>query len=108
MKYKGLQLRVYNLLLSTPQARERRFKDTHLVALITSHWLFQEVAQMPALVNLCQDYTSADRYWRLHLKNHIELRGTDWSDGKKLAQAKQIEIGMEGGYHEVNRKLKQI
>ncbi len=106
MKTNPLQIRVLNMLRAIPEARERRQKDYYLVKLLTSHWSSGNPS-INALVDLVRDYNSADRFWRKSLEENESLRGRDYGDKVKYEQKKQIELGMESGYHEVNRKLKQ-
>lgn len=97
-----LHNRVLNMLTSLPWTRERRQKDIALVRLLTSHWTKTIVPSESALIDLVKDYDSANRLWRKCLEEHESLRGHDYKDKKVYEQKKQIELGMESGFHDLS------
>lgn len=80
-------------------ARERRNKDKAIViALYERNLGYPKTPQ--ELVDFVKDYASADRYWRLILAEHKELRGQDYDTKAVVEQRFEIEqLGMEVGYH---------
>lgn len=103
-----LKQRIIAYLQQEPKARERRFKDRALVNLLIIRYPELEKIKKETLIEMVKDYNSMDRLWRMALDEHPELRGSDYSDGKILAQEKQISLGYESGYNENIKKLKLI
>lgn len=102
MKYSGLQGHMHSFLQRNVWARERRNKDKAIVmALYEKNYGYPKNPR--ELVEFVQDYNSADRYWRLILANHSELRGTDYETKQIVEQRAQITLGYESGYHELSR-----
>ena len=60
------------------------------------------------LADILAEASSADRYWRLALKENPELRGADYDDGEILAQKKELELGFSPNYFQDVRKLKTL
>lgn len=84
-------------LEEAPFFRERANKDLGLAKLILmEHPELAITALTPEkLAHILQMYNSADRLWRLILQENESLRGSDWEDGKRLSQEKQVELGYE-------------
>jgi hypothetical protein len=112
MQYTGLQGKVFRMLEAVPWTRERHRKDEALVKLITAKkdWNNNVVAtfSLKELTYLAHDFNSADRYWRQHLSNHPELRGMDYDTKEIVEQRKEIQLGYEPGFHEVNKKIETL
>lgn len=108
MIYHGLQGKVYKLLQLRPLARERRNKDYYLVRLLTDNKQWDTdmaVFRVTELVEMAKDFNSADRYWRLLTSAHLELRGSDYDTKQIVEQRKELELGYEVGFHEINKKV---
>jgi hypothetical protein len=58
--------------------------------------------------DIVSDILSADRMWRDILDKNESLRGSDFSDGKRLSQEWQIQNGYEVGYADSVRKLSTL
>lgn len=111
MTYTGLQGRVYRMLQQVSWARERRFKDKALAKLLTSHkpWDGENsVFKVEEIAEILGNYNTADRYWRLILEHHPELRGADWSDKTVLSQRKVLSLEYEPGHHQRSKVLEEI
>ena len=60
------------------------------------------------LADVIADGSTADRNWRLILKERKDLRGEDYEDGEILAQEKQISLGYEPNYYQDKKLLARI
>ena len=101
MLYRGLKGKIHYLLQSHAWIRERRQKSAGILWYLTRDmdWTDGSISlSKRGLVNLCEDFATADRYWRDITRAHKELRGSDYDDKTKYEQAKQIELGYEAGY----------
>ena len=85
--------RLIEYLISTPEARERRFKDKHLVELLRNKYQGKVDEN---LVDICKDFDSLNRYWRLALAQNPKLRGEDYNNKKHYQDQKQISLGYDG------------
>ena len=106
-----LKTNVENYLLYDPRFRERRNKDKGIINLLMEkHGVIKSLIESHAisretLIDIVQDYTSADRYWRQILADNPHLQGSDYKDGKELARQKQTDFGYEAGHY---KRVKQI
>lgn len=94
-----------------PTARERRFRDQYLIALILKKHGYESYSVVPVneLLELAKDYVSYERVWRDVLQKEPPLRGRDHSDGKILSQSFQIkELGREVHFSENVKQLELI
>jgi hypothetical protein len=55
------------------------------------------------LLEVAKKYDSYRHEWDSCTRDHINLRGMDYCDGKALSQNKQIEFGYEVGYHDLTK-----
>lgn len=89
-------------LESTPSARERRFRDQHLVDLILEkhgkHSMFVDINFLP---EFAKDFVSYERVWRQVLQNEESLRGDDYGDKEVLEQQVQIDLDYQAGYKQL-------
>lgn len=81
-------------LENSPKSRERKHKDSALVYFILKNYN-NECMPMTSkmLVDFCQDFNSADRYWRMILQENPKLQGRDYEDRTILSQKWQINEG---------------
>lgn len=96
-------------LKSFPIWRERRERK-RLIAdhILKQYGLYGKPINPDMLEELATEFDSYDRTWRKVLQDCPELRGTDYNDGKKVEQLKQMELGYEPNYKENVRKLKTL
>jgi len=85
-------------LEKVPEARERRFKDKHIIQKLKSKFIALGFVSDAELVEFVAEYTLYDRYWRKILEERKDLRGKDYDQGVELSQKKQVELGMEPGF----------
>lgn len=106
-----LKTNVENYLNYDPRFRERRNKDKGIINLLMEkHGVLRDLIESHAisretLIDIIQDYTSMDRYWRLALMDNPSLQGSDYKDGKELARQKQTELEYEAGHY---KRVKQM
>ena len=87
-----------------PKFRERTFRDEGLVILaLRSLDLERKYETTPLdkkeMAEFAKKYDSYRHEWDAVMRECPHLQGSDFSDGKALSQAKQIEFGYEVGYH---------
>lgn len=58
--------------------------------------------------DIVSDILSADRAWRMNLKENPELQGIDYQEGTKLEQEWELQNGYEPNYHADIKKIKTI
>lgn len=98
----NLQNRVKEYLISEPKFRERAGRENGTVNLLIERYPDLANVSKRTLIDAIHDSDSILRYWRLLLAmdENKDLRGTDFSDGKALAQQKQLDLGFEPHYHQ--------
>jgi len=89
----ALKDEVESLLRSDPSFRERKNKDRGLAYLLDERYHALSQVSRETLIAVLQDYASLDRYWRMILKSHQELRGKDYDDKEDLEISKIEELG---------------
>jgi len=97
---------VLNYLKSEARFRERKSKWRGIADLIIKRYNLKIDRKIVA--DILADGCSADRNWRDILKENKDLRGTDYDDGKILAEEKQLELGYEVGFRENSKKLSTL
>jgi hypothetical protein len=94
---------VLSLLEQSHKFRERKNKNRGLVYLLTKkHPAIKEI-EPDILVELVKDYSGMDRWWRKHLEENPNLRGSDYGQAEELEQEKQIELGYEVGHKNLSK-----
>lgn len=58
--------------------------------------------------DIISDILSADRAWRMNLKENPDLQGTDYKQGEILEQQWELQNGYEPNYHADIKKIKTI
>jgi hypothetical protein len=100
---------VTSWLQSYKDFRERRNKNKWLGALIMKrHGIELTPLMKSKMDDIVSDILSADRMWRDILDKNESLRGSDFSDGKRLSQEWQMQNGYDVGYHTDVRKLETL
>jgi hypothetical protein len=98
---------VKSYLEREPRARERRNKDNGLVNVLIERYPALENIDKKILIDFVKDYDSANRYWRLILKEREDLRGKDYKDKEYLSQDFQSNLGYESGYNQLKYERRQ-
>lgn len=95
-------MNLYQLLKHNENYRERKNKNRCIAEYVFGKYLIDGEVRFRAGVakDLVKKINSADREWRKILKENPHLRGSDYKEGTKLSQQKQIELGYEVGYHQ--------
>lgn len=81
-------------LEAEPKARERGNKHRTIANLILRRYRTLDMDK-GLLADIVGEVLSTDRMWRKVLEEREDLRGSDYDEGKILAQRKQIELGYE-------------
>lgn len=101
-------------LESHVQFRERANRDTGLAILALrdagyeERYSRREQLTLKEMAIFAKKYDSYRHEYDAVMREYPDLRGSDYEDGKVLAQEKQIEFGYEVGYHQDIKKGKTI
>lgn len=90
---------ILKLLTEIPKARSRKYKNKALA------YLFKD---RPMNDDTIGDILNADRWYRLLLAEHPELRGNDYEDKDILSQAKVLDLGYSVRHEEFIHKSKEL
>jgi len=87
--------------------RERKHRGKYLAILALRECKLEGVDKLSheQLSSVCVAYGSLERAWRAVLADYKELRGSDYEEKEVLEQKKQIELGYEPSFEQVNKKL---
>lgn len=91
-----------------PQFRERRFRGVGLAKLalrdlgLEGKFENGERLGFDEIISFAGKFDSYRHEYDAVQRAFPSLQGEDYSDGKALAQAKQIEYGYESGYHKLS------
>lgn len=94
---------VLQYLKSEPRFRERSAKWRGIADLIIKKYNLD--IDRRKLADILADGSSADRAWRMALKENENLRGSDYEDKTKLEQDKLLELGYSPNYKEDIKQL---
>ncbi len=83
-------------LEAEPRARERKNKDRAIVNLLLKTYSLEHLTK-EGLIELCHEFQTYDRAWRMILAEREELRGSDYENKTVLEQEKVVELGYEIG-----------
>ena len=88
-----------------PNFRERRFRSKGLMTLALRHHDLEDSYKsghltLEHLIDLAGTYDSYRHEWDAVLRDHVELRGTDYDDKTKVVQEKLLGFGYEPGYQQ--------
>ncbi len=82
---------IINYLKSEPRFRERSAKWRGIADILIKKYNLD--IDRRKLADIIADGSTADRAWRMALKNDVSLRGSDYSDKEMLEVEKQRELG---------------
>ena len=104
---------IKNKLEAHPQFRERRTRAKYLTILALRSLDLEEQHEagrltLENLADFAGKYDSYRHEYDAVLKECEELRGSDYPDGKALAEAKQIEFGYSPSHFADVKNLQQI
>jgi hypothetical protein len=98
----------YNQILANlkeiPESRERRNRHRFIMKMLDYRFPLQEFSTKLFV----DDYNTTTRYIQMIQKDHPELRGKDYDDGKILAQRRVLESGYSTGYVEAHKQSKML
>lgn len=97
---------VIQYLKAEPRFRERSAKWRGIADLLIKKYSLD--IDRVKLADIIADGSSADRAWRLTLKDNPDLRGKDYDKKDILEQEAQIKLGYEVNYHNNVAKLKTL
>jgi len=95
-----------------PDFRERRFRRNRLATLALRDLEYEQKfidgipLTLEQLAEFASKYDSYRHEYDAVQKDYPNLQGSDYADGKILAQEKQIEFGYEANYHQDVKTLK--
>jgi len=90
------------------EARERRYRERHLVDFILENGEYKFPLTKSRLIDFVHDFASADRYWRMTLKERKDLRGKDYDTKDIVEQQKEIELGFSPNHYKDVATLKRL
>ena len=99
-------MKLQDLLENYPSARERRNKWRAIACILKRRYRLEIPDRIMA--SLLSDASSLSREWRRLLQENESLRGRDYYEKKVLEQAKQIDLGYEGGYSQKAKRLQRL
>ncbi len=73
--------------------RERRYKDEGLVNLLQGEYPDLRNISKEVLINAFKDYTSAERFRRMLLQEHKDLRGLDYCQKDEYELKEMSNLG---------------
>lgn len=97
---------VLTYLKQEPRFRQRSAKWRGIADLLIKKYNLD--IDRRKLADVIADGSTADRSWRMALKENKDLRGTDYNDKDILEEQAQINLGYTPNYHEDVRKLKTL
>lgn len=97
---------VLTYLKQEPRFRQRSAKWRGIADLLIKKYNLD--IDRRKLADVIADGSTADRSWRMALKENKDLRGTDYNDKDVLEEQAQINLGYKPNYHEDVRKLKTL
>jgi hypothetical protein len=94
-------------LESHPDFRERKHRGKYLAILALRECKLEKTDKLTheELSSVCVAYGSLERAWRSVTADYKELRGTDYDQKVELEQKKQIELGYQPSFEQLNKKL---
>jgi len=97
---------VLTYLKEDPRFRERSAKNKGIANLIMKKYGIE--IPKDKRDDIVSDILSADRAWRMNLKENPDLQGSDYKQGEILEQQWELQHGYEPNYHADIKKLKTI
>ena len=94
---------ILNYLKSEPRFRERSAKWRGIADLLIKKYNLD--IDRRKLADIIADGSTADRAWRMALKENPDLRGSDYDKKETLEQEKMLELGYSPNYHNDVRQL---
>ena len=101
-------MELIDLLYTHQKSRERSNKYKAIAVVLKSHYPKIEDMDVERVADIVAEAISLDRQWRKILEDNISLRGSDYNQGKTLAQKKQIELGYTPGHEADLKRLRSI
>lgn len=108
-----MQNEVLQKLKNHESFRERRFRSKYLSILALRNLNLEakykdKTLTLEELAEFATTYGSYERVWRKCLQENKDLRGTDWEDGKVLAEETMLKLNYETDYFNNIAKLKTL
>ena len=88
--------------------RERRNKRRAVARIVQTRYPVLKDIPIDTLVSALDDGDALDRYWRLHLSNRPNLRGSDYETKHIVEQRKEVELGYSPSHFHDVKKLKTL